>query len=446
MRAVRFRPTVILGILLVVAALVACGRQPDPRPPGAYDTPEPPILIPTPTLIPPPSPTPRPSPTPQPSPTVAPSPTDAPSPTPQPTATPEAPTTSPQTIQAIKDVINAANHAQELAFNNGNPSLMQTGATADYYAHLVQINQQLSQSGVSAIHLNRVEWGTITIAGTTTHATTYETWRTSFADGTTDVERDQNNYTLVFESGSWKVQADDHPGNGSNPSTPGTLTPEPTPPEQIVPAGPGQSRNWSGYVATGATFTAITASWTVPNSTGGSPQASSATWVGIGGVRSRDLIQAGTEEEVFRDGQTVYNAWYELLPESSRQVNLAVAPGDVVKVAISQQKSGDWLIEIDNQTSGKKFTTTVAYRSRESSAEWVEEAPSNLRGRVLNLDDFGSVTFENAVTTKDAKSASISGASGRPVSMIDRSGQVIALPSKLNPDGTSFTITRTGQG
>jgi|GEM_PF-3065116 len=56
------------------------------------------------------------------------------------------------------------------------------------------------------------------------------------------------------------------------------------------------SLNWSGYVARGGTYTEVYGSWVVPRvapSTG--TYAADATWVGIGGVRNQNLIQAGTQ-------------------------------------------------------------------------------------------------------------------------------------------------------
>ena len=56
---------------------------------------------------------------------------------------------------------------------------------------------------------------------------------------------------------------------------------------------PNISGNWAGYVATGSSITSVTGSWTVP-SAGTVPPGLSATWVGIGGYKTSDLIQAGT--------------------------------------------------------------------------------------------------------------------------------------------------------
>src|SRR5579859_5731149 len=72
-----------------------------------------------------------------------------------------------------------------------------------------------------------------------------------------------------------------------------------------------ESRNWAGYAATRGTFTAVSATWHVPEFAPDSPAGADATWVGIGGVRGGDLIQAGTQETVSGRGATQYQAWVE---------------------------------------------------------------------------------------------------------------------------------------
>ena len=51
----------------------------------------------------------------------------------------------------------------------------------------------------------------------------------------------------------------------------------------------------------------MSGSWTVPNVTPSNSDAADATWVGIGGVSTSDLIQAGTDVNV-QSGQVIYTA------------------------------------------------------------------------------------------------------------------------------------------
>jgi len=367
------------------------------------------------------------------------------------------PTTVPseQVVARIKEIIQKANLAQQEAFTKGDPSLMQATATTDYYNQLVQINQELARAGVSAIKLLNIEWGPITLRdATTAEATTYETWRTTYVDGSSEESRDRNVYTLVQQQGDWKIQTDAHPDTDLDqtapppaiPAAPGV--PGRVPPAITTPAGRSNvSHNWSGYVATGGTFTAVSGTWIVPRSQGGAPLngrgvASGSTWVGIGGVRSRDLIQAGTEETVISSGRVRYDAWIELLPHPSHPISLTVNPGDSVTVSISEQGTDQWLISFKNNTTGQSYQTTVQYASSHSSAEWIEEAPSAGR-TVLPLDNFGTVQFSGGTTVKDGKTLTIAQAGAHPVTMIDSRGNAIATPSALTSDGQGFSISRT---
>src|SRR5947207_3421870 len=88
-----------------------------------------------------------------------------------------------------------------------------------------------------------------------------------------------------------------------------------------------ESSNWAGYAVTGGTFTAVSATWSVPRFVPESPAGADAIWVGIGGVRGNDLIQAGTQETVSGRGSTHYEAWFETLPQPSRPVPFAVNAG-----------------------------------------------------------------------------------------------------------------------
>lgn len=214
---------------------------------------------------------------------------------------------------AIQAVIQKANQEQAEALAQNNAAVMQDTATRDYYGRLVQTNQDLKANGVTAIELQNIAWGPVRISGATARAATDETWRTTFSDGTIDQSTDRNVYALVQQNGAWKIQADVHPDSEIQIPAPGQTT---------APNGQQGSLNWSGYQATGGTFTAVNGTWTVPQPSTNSIGADAA-WVGIGGITSHDLIQAGTEETV-SGGQVSYNAWIETLPQASRDVALAI--------------------------------------------------------------------------------------------------------------------------
>src|SRR2546428_3477456 len=201
------------------------------------------------------------------------------------------------TRAAIQQVIQRANDAQRQALAQRNPELMRDTSTAQHYDEMVRVNADLANGGVTAIELLNIRWDAITVDGPTAQATTYETWRSTYADGATEESTDRNDYKLVRQDGTWRIQAVDQPE--AQTSAPGGSAPGQTQPGQ--PATPAvvrdTSSNWSGYAAAGGTFTAVSGTWIVPQVTAAVAGAD-ATWIGIGGVSGRDLIQAGKQANV----------------------------------------------------------------------------------------------------------------------------------------------------
>jgi hypothetical protein len=355
---------------------------------------------------------------------------------------------------AIQQVIQRGDDEQAQALANNDPKVMADTSTTDFYQQQVQINQDLVSNGVTVIKLINIEWGPITVSGTSATATAWETWTTTYSDGTTEQSRDRNVYTLIQDNGAWKVSADAHPdevtaSSGGQPTTPSQPSQPSQPAQPSRPRGQrGQSsntsQNWSGYAASGGTYTAVSGTWKVPQFSANSTAGADAAWVGIGGVSGRDLIQAGTQQTVSGSGSTQYEAWVETLPQASHPVPLTVHPGDSVSVSIAQlpRAQDQWQVAFTNNTTGQAYQVTEQYTSSMSSAEWIEEAPSAARGRQMPLDNFGSVEFSATSAVKDGQQVTAAAAGAKAITMIDRSGQSLATPSGLATDGASFTVSR----
>lgn len=376
-------------------------------------------------------------------PMLPPTPVDNPAPAAGAPSTQAANSSDPTTI-AIQAVIQKANQEQQDAFAKGDPTVMKDTATAAYYNELAQINSDMANGGVTAINLVKIDWGQVNLTNATTaQVTTFETWQTTYSDGSSDQSRDQNVYTLVQEQGVWKIQSDDHPNSSGSPGPSGPSGPvTPSSPSGPAASGSDVSRNWSGYSATGGTFTSVTGTWTVPQSQSQGGLSSGATWVGIGGVQSRDLIQAGTEETADRSGGVSYDAWIEMLPRAAHPIQLAVKPGDSVTVTISEQGSNQWLIDFQNHTTGESYQTTVQYASSLSSAEWIEEAPS-VGHRIVPIDNFGTIQFSGGSAVENGKSVTIAQSGAQPVTLTDGRGAAVATPSVLTPDGQGFSVSQS---
>jgi hypothetical protein len=382
-----------------------------------------------------------------------------------------APTATDPTQQAIQRVIQQGDNEQAQAFESNDPTVMQDTSTSDFYQSQVATNQDLQSNGVTDIKLVGIEWGAINVDGTNATATAYETWTTTYSDGTTEQSKDRNEYTLVQQNGNWVISADDHPDDtiaGSGPGgqgqgqggqgqgvpgaqgqpggrpgrgtgNPGPGVPGAIPPSQDV------SANWSGYAATGGTYTAVSGTWSVPQFSPDSSAGADATWVGIGGVNTHDLIQAGTQQTVSGSGSTQYQAWVETLPQASHPVPLTVNPGDSISISINQSPDAQdqWQVSFTNNTTGQTYQVTEHYTSSMSSAEWIEEAPSAARGRQIPLDNFGSIDFSQGSTIKDGRTVNIADAGAKPISMVARTSRQTAKPSSLGADGGSFTVTQS---
>lgn len=191
----------------------------------------------------------------------------------------------------------------------------------------------------------------------------------------------------------------------------------------------------------------MTGTWIVPQVMSAGSFGTDATWIGIGGVNSRDLIQAGTEETTDGSGATQWDAWIEMLPQTSRPVEFAVHPGDSVTVSITQQSApNQWLIQMKNNTTTETYQTTVQYQSSLSSAEWIEEAPSSggRGGKVLPLDNFGTVQFSGGTAVQNGKTVTIAQSGAQPITLEGPGHTPLVTPSVLAPDGQGFAVTRGG--
>src|SRR5437763_3877224 len=127
---------------------------------------------------------------------------------------------------AIQQVIQQLDQAQAEAIATNKPNVMAATATPEFYQEQVATNQDLVDHGVTEVKLITIEWGDIVVNGNTATATAWETWSTTFDDGTTMQARDRNVYTLVQQDGTWLVQSDAHPDQppaapGQHPAAPG---------------------------------------------------------------------------------------------------------------------------------------------------------------------------------------------------------------------------------
>ena len=216
-------------------------------------------------------------------------------------------------------------------------------------------------------------------------------------------------------------------------------------PDSVCQPGYGCSKNWSGYVSRGTTFTSATATWQVPAVAPSQSHTNSSTWLGVGGAGDGGaLIQDGTQQHS-SGNQTYYAAWWEVVPGKSNglpnsQVNIGkVNPGDTVTTTLQENSPGTWTMTLVDQNAGINFSKTVspANSSAEPTAEWIEEAPTtvdkNGDSHLDTLANYGAVQFQNIGATP------ATGTTMRPDEMTDDTGHVVSYPSTIT--NNAFTLT-----
>jgi hypothetical protein len=208
-----------------------------------------------------------------------------------------------------------------------------------------------------------------------------------------------------------------------------------------------QSTNWAGYAVSGSTFTDVKGTWVQPaaSCTGIATSSYSAFWVGIGGLAggSGGLEQTGTESDC-RNGQPVYAAWYELLPDGSVSAPLTISAGDTISAEVSIGGAAVTLTLID-VTTDQTFTTQATPSVLDtSSAEWIAEAPSRCFSTdhcaQLPLANFGTIEFSGSSTTANGHVGTISDQSWSATSIELGGDAGSATPAALSPDGSDFTV------
>ena len=209
-------------------------------------------------------------------------------------------------------------------------------------------------------------------------------------------------------------------------------------PRKRQPDAMEKSGNWSGgvvYAPKGQAFKWVEGDWTVPsvaaptNPITGRPVPGwyyCASWIGIDGDGSFDVLQAGVECEVFQSGTAITHViypWWEWAPAPEYQItNLTFSPGDHVSMLICSAAgpgSTTATVYFYNLTTGAStsFSPTAPADTKlvGNSAEWIVERPS-IGGVLTELADYGEILFSNCEAFTD--NATVDGATGDNIDMI----------------------------
>jgi hypothetical protein len=202
---------------------------------------------------------------------------------------------------------------------------------------------------------------------------------------------------------------------------------------------------WSGYADPGAAgaFTRVTGSWVVPTATCTSATSAAVFWVGLDGLSDSTLEQSGTLVEC-TSGSPSYFDWWEIYPSTGIQAVHPVRRGDHI-VSTVTFSNGRYVMSVkDTTTPADSFTITRACGAtpcRDTSAEWIAEAPSNGTG-ILPLTNFGHWALTGAHTTYRGSSRTITGPpQSDRITMFDTNSRIKAVPGAPNSTGTAFRVT-----
>jgi hypothetical protein len=171
----------------------------------------------------------------------------------------------------------------------------------------------------------------------------------------------------------------------------------------------------------------------------------SASWVGIGGSISDDLIQAGV---AFQATPADYYVWYEMLPSGHVPVrsgcvgdpSCSVTFNDRISVDIRNTIGDNWKISIANL--GKwTWSLNTHYTSSYSSAEWIYEAAGTSLPLVGGAIPFSlpaandHVQFFNSSYTQNGAVKSLASADATKSNISPVGGLNLATPSPIRNAG-----------
>lgn len=208
------------------------------------------------------------------------------------------------------------------------------------------------------------------------------------------------------------------------------------------------SLSWSGYLIASSIdqpqpeVSQIIASWIVPNVKISAGDSYSSAWIGIGGQFDKTLIQVGTEHN-FINGNYIYSAWYEMLPNLAVQLNaIQVSPGDKITAAITLINSNTnvWNIQISDATTSQAFNQNFSYNSTRLSGEWMVERPT-VNNQISALADFDTVTFTDCSLKLNNADGPIGNFSYSQIRMANNAGTQLTNISPVSGDGSSFSVS-----
>jgi len=217
------------------------------------------------------------------------------------------------------------------------------------------------------------------------------------------------------------------------------------------------SSNWAGAVIesppAGQTFTAVSATFTVPTPTppsgAGTGTYSGSAWVGIDGdTYGNAILQTGIDFSVTKSSSGKlsysYDAWYEWYPNYAFDFSgISIAAGNSISVSVVSSSSSAGTAVIENLSTGQTVSKALTAPSSSShlggqNAEWIVEDYES-GGTLVPLVSFSPITFTNCVAKTQSSTLGTSGAG--IIEIENSSGQV--QTTVTIPSSSSVKVTHT---
>jgi Peptidase A4 family len=237
------------------------------------------------------------------------------------------------------------------------------------------------------------------------------------------------------------------------------------------PASPAISKetfyNWAGYAVSTTAASPVTraqGSWVEPSATCNTKVTSAqgvVFWVGIDGLTSGTVEQAGTFAYCTGSSTPTYYAWYEFYPAQDiiTVSSMTVSPGDVFQGTIVGTTDTSFTVTLKDVTTGKSFSETNpgGFSGARTSAECIAETPEGSGGFFV-IPDFGTAQYGKAYTSvKNTCTATINGTTQGLGKFGSNSYELTACnyssctttlmqPSSITSGKTSFEVTWENAG
>jgi peptidase A4-like protein len=212
--------------------------------------------------------------------------------------------------------------------------------------------------------------------------------------------------------------------------------------ESATPAGaaggsPQFSHGWSGYVLTGATFTAIYGRWRQPVVTCPTNDTRAAFWVGIDGWHTPSVEQVGSWAVCHAAGQPpTYRVWWEIVGGGGGAQPFAIAAGDLIEASVRFVDDA-YELAVKDLTSNHQFVTRRKcghLPCNRVTAEWIIERPGGHPLAQYRDMTFGGLRVTSAPLSPDRLSAT---------QVIMRNGSHVLSTCSLPANDTVFKPSAT---